>query len=194
MAVPALDLRKSALVVWDMQEAIAARAYNRAAIVASICELLDGYRSRQLPIVYSQHTTLPNGWANPAMARSMERRGVPAGRFRLTPGAQDWQILTELAPSHDELVLAKTSASFFVGTPLESLLRFRGVETLILAGVSTEGGILSTARHATNLGFHPVVVEDGVGSMSAERQALVLAALREFCDVETTASILARLD
>ena len=193
MVVPVLDLRKSALVVWDMQEAIASRAYNRAEIVPRIRELLDGYRSRRLPIVYSQHTTLPDEWANPAMVRSMERRGVPAGSFRLTPGASEWRILSELAPGPDELVLSKTAASFFVGTPLDSLLRFRGVQSVVLTGVSTDGGILSTARHATNLGFHPVVVEDGVGAMTSERQAPALAELREFCDIETAASILSRL-
>ncbi len=193
MALEPLDLRRSALVVWDMQYGIAGRASNRAEMVPKIAELLAAYRSRQLPVTYSQHTTVPDRWANPSMVRSMARRGIPPGGFRLAPGTHEWEILTEVAPRPDELVLAKTTPSFFVGTPLESLLRFRGVETLVLTGVSTEAGILGTARHAVNLGFHPLVAEDAVGSPTPEGNAEALRTLRAMCDVEPTASIVARL-
>jgi biuret amidohydrolase len=193
MAEPPLDLRRSALVVWDMQRAIAGRATNRDQIVLRIKVLLAHYRARKLPVVYSQHTTPPPEWANPSMQRSMARRGIAPGSFRLAPGAPDWEILPELAPLPDELVLPKTSPSFFVGTPLEAMLRFRQVETLVLTGVSTEAGILGTARHAATLGFHPLVVEDAVGSSTEEGNAEALRALTALYDVETTESILARL-
>lgn len=176
-----------------MQGGIAGRAFNRAEIVPKIATLLAAYRARQLPVVFSQHTTLPPGWSNPAMARSMALRGVPAGSFRLAPGVPEWQILPEVAPLADELVLPKATPSFFVGTPFEALLRFRGVDTLVLTGVSTDAGILGTARHGVNLGFLIDVVEDAVGSMSPEGQAAGLTALRQFCDVEPSAAVLARL-
>jgi len=193
MAVTPLDLSRSTLIVWDMQNGIGAMAFNRSEIVPRIAALRAAYRARGLPVVYSQHTTLPERWANPAMARSMERRGMRPGSFRLTPGSAEWAILPELAPADDELVLPKTTPSFFVGTPLESLLRFRGIDTLVLTGVATEAGILGTARHAVNLGFHPLVVEDAVGSRSAEGHEGGLAALRAFCDVEPSSSVLGRL-
>jgi biuret amidohydrolase len=53
--------------------------------------------------------------------------------------------------------------SAFVGTPLEIVLRDRGVTTLILVGAVLEIGIEPTARHAADLGFLPVVVEDACG-------------------------------
>lgn len=193
MSVEPLDLRSSALVVWDMQHGIAGRAYNRAEIVPRIAELLTAYRARRLPIVFSQHTTPPEAWANPSMARGMQRRGLPLTGFRLVPGSAEWEILSEVAPRADELVLAKTTPSFFVGTPLESMLRFRRIESLVLTGVSTERGILETARHALTLGFHPLVVEDACGSMSPETQSGALTLLRSMCDVETVASVVARL-
>jgi nicotinamidase-related amidase len=193
MALEPLDLRRSVLVVWDMQHAIAERAFNRAEMIPRATELLAAYRSRGLPIVYSQHTTLPEAWVNPAMARSMIRRGLPAGSFRLAPGTPEWGILPELQPRTDEIVLAKFSPSFFVGTPLESMLRYRDIQTLVLLGVSTEGGILGTAQHAAQLGFHPLVVEDGVGSMTAEGHAEGLRLLRARFDLETAASVLDRL-
>jgi nicotinamidase-related amidase len=193
MALEPLDLRRSALVVWDMQNAIGARASNRAEMVPKIAELLAAYRARKLPVVYSQHTTLPEGWGNPSMERSMVRRGRPPGSFRLSPGSTEWEIVPELTPQPEELVLAKTTPSFFEGTPLGALLRFRKVETVVLTGVSTDAGILGTARHAINLGFHPLVVEDAVGSMTPEGHAEGMRALRAMCDVETTAAVLQRL-
>lgn len=193
MDVPPLDLKSSALVVWDMQQGIAGRAYNRDEIVPRIKVLLTQYRIRHMPVIYSQHTTLPGPWANPSMARSMARRGMPAGSFQLGPGNPAWEILPELAPGADELVLAKTTPSFFVGTPLEQLLRFRAITTLVLTGVSTDAGIMGTARHASTLGFHPLVVDDGVGAMSPEAQTVALQQLRGLYDVESAASLVARL-
>ncbi len=193
MTVAPLDLDRSALVVWDMQPGIAGRAFNRADIVPRIAALLAAYRARRLPIVFSQHTTPPEGWENPAMVRGMARRGIPPGGFRLTRGQPEWEILAEVAPKPEELVLPKTTPSFFVGTPLESMLRFRRIETLVLTGVSTEAGIAGTARHAANLGFHTIVVEDACGSGAPEAHEAAIAQLRAAGDVETTAGILGRL-
>ncbi len=193
MELPPLSLESSALVVWDMQLGIAGRAFNRSEIVPRIKVLLAQYRIRKLPIVFSQHTTPPPEWANPAMGRSMARRGMAPGGFRLAPGIPEWEILPELTPLPDEVVLSKTTPSFFVGTPLEEMLRFRHVETLVLTGVSTEAGILGTARHASTLGFQPLVVEDAVGSMTPEGNEAALGQLRGLYDVEPTAAIIARL-
>jgi nicotinamidase-related amidase len=193
MSLDPLDLRRSALIVWDMQGGIAGRASNRAEIVPRIKVLLAQYRARGLPVVYSQHTTPPVEWANPSMARSMSRRGVAPGAFRLAPGVPEWEILPELAPLPSELVLAKTTPSFFVGTPLEAMLRFRNLDVLVLTGVSTEAGILGTARHASTLGFHPLIVEDAVGSMTPEGNTAALAQLRAMYDVESTESVVGRL-
>jgi nicotinamidase-related amidase len=193
MTLEPLDLRSSALIVWDMQLGIAGRASNREEIVPRIKVLLAQYRAHGLPVVFSQHTTPPLEWANPSMTRSMVRRGIPPGSFRLAPGLPEWAILPELAPLPDELVLPKTTPSFFVGTPVEEMLRYRKIETLVLTGVSTEGGIMGTARHAATLGFHPLVVEDAVGSMTKEGNDEALRVLRAICDVETTEQLLGRL-
>jgi nicotinamidase-related amidase len=193
MGVEPLDLRRSALIVWDMQNGIASRASNRAEIVPRIKVLLAQYRAHHMPVVFSQHTTLPDGWANPTMARAMARQGMPPGSFRLAPGEPAWEILPDLAPLPTEPVLSKTAPSFFVGTPFESMLRFRGIDTLVLTGVSTERGIMGTARDAATHGFFPLIVEDGVGSMTPEGNAAALEQLKTFADVESAAAIVARL-
>ncbi len=73
------------------------------------------------------------------------------------PDASHSQLVEELKPAAGEPVFDKLAMSAFVGTPLDVVLRDRGVATLILVGAVLEIGIEPTARHAADLGFLPVV-------------------------------------
>ena len=73
------------------------------------------------------------------------------------PGS--WGELT-LKPGPGEPVLVKQYASAFFGTPLASTLHVAGVDTLVIAGVSTSGCVRATAMDALNCGFRPQVVRE----------------------------------
>jgi nicotinamidase-related amidase len=79
------------------------------------------------------------------------------------PDAPHTAIVDELGPADGEPVFDKLGMSALVGTPLEAALRDRGVTTLVLVGAVLEIGIEPTARHAADLGFLPVVVDDACG-------------------------------
>ena len=68
----------------------------------------------------------------------------------------------------------KLGMSAFVGTPVEAVLHDRAVTTPVLVGAVLEIGIEPTARHAADLGFLPVVVDDacGIVDLSAAQRAL----------------------
>jgi nicotinamidase-related amidase len=68
-----------------------------------------------------------------------------------------------LAPRSGETVIVKQYASAFFGTSLASTLRTAGVDTILVAGVSTSGCIRATALDACQNGFIPIVVADAVG-------------------------------
>ena len=68
-----------------------------------------------------------------------------------------------LAPLPGEVVLTKQYASGFFGTSLASTLTSHGVDTLVIAGVSTSGCVRATALDACQHGFVPVVVREAVG-------------------------------
>jgi nicotinamidase-related amidase len=93
------------------------------------------------------------------------------------PDSNHTQLVEELKPAADEPVFDKLAMSAFVGTPVESVLRDRGVTTLILVGAVLEIGIEPTARHAADLGFLPVVVEDACGVVEPEAAGRSLASL-----------------
>lgn len=73
------------------------------------------------------------------------------------------QILPELAPREDEVVVTKQYASAFFGTSLASTLTFMGVDTVVVMGYSTSGCVRASAVDALQHGFVPVVVRDACG-------------------------------
>jgi nicotinamidase-related amidase len=73
------------------------------------------------------------------------------------------QIAAELAPAAGQPVFDKLGMSALVGTPVEAVLRDRGMTALVLVGAVLKIGIEPTARHAADLGFLPVVVDNSCG-------------------------------
>ena len=145
-------------------------------------------------MIYSQHTGLPYEYMSKGTIASLRKRGFdPKSQGFMLEGSRDWQIVDELSPAKDDLVVRKHTASFFVGTYLDQLLRNRGVDTLVLVGVSTEAGIEGTARHASYLGYLPVVVEDAVGSSNREAHEAALGLMRRMFTVQTTEATLESL-
>jgi nicotinamidase-related amidase len=192
---PEVSLRNAALIVWDMQNGIARRAFNYGEIVGNVKLLVDAAHRCQTPVIYSQHTGLPSKYLSKYFQYSLKRRGIdPSKSSFMVEGSEEWKVVNELTPSEDDLVLKKHTASFFVGTILEQVLRSRNVESLILSGVSTEGGIEGTARHGANLGFIPMIAQDAVGSFEQKPHEGMLEIMRRVFEVETTSTIIKNME
>lgn len=188
-----LDPGRTALVVWDMQNGIGARAHGVDECVAKIRDLLGAARAASVLVVYSRHTAPPLELTSAAALRSlMKRQNVadPAdAKAFMQAGTADVEIMSAVAPRAGEAVIEKSTPSFFVGTPFELRLRARDIRTIVLAGVATEQGIEMTARHALTLGFFAVVAEDACASFTAAGHEMGLAYLRTAVDVVRTAEI-----
>ncbi len=187
------DPSRTALVVWDMQAGIGARAHNLAQLLPAIRALLDAARASGAFVVWSRHVAPPIELTAPAGLRALMKRQNVNDPAQVTPfmqaGTPDVEIVPALDPRPDEPIIEKSTPSFFIGTPLELRLRARGIETLVLAGVATEQGIEMTARHALALGLFAIVAEDAVGSFSLAGHELGLAYLRTAVDVVPAAEI-----
>ena len=77
------------------------------------------------------------------------------------------EICDELAPAPGDVVIRKRFASAFFETPLRSILGERGVDSVLIAGLSTSGCVRATAVDAVQSGFIPLVVRDAVGDRAA---------------------------
>jgi maleamate amidohydrolase len=99
-----------------------------------------------------------------------------------------------LATADGEPVVTKQHASAFAGTSLAATLRARGVDTVVVAGVSTSGCVRATATDALAAGFRPIVVADACADRSAARHEHNLADLdAKYADVVDLADALTHL-
>jgi nicotinamidase-related amidase len=89
-------------------------------------------------------------------------------------GSEASEIVPELAPTADDLVVEKFSMSALSGTTLDFALRDCGAVNLVIVGIALEIGIEPTVRSATDLGYVPVVLTDacGWGNKAAGERAL----------------------
>lgn len=196
MSLSELFLRKSALIVWDMQEGIARRAVAVDDITPNIRALAGAARQRHLPVIYSQHFSLPLEAESDVFIRTQLRRLPSVDASSLTPlslpGTKACELLPEIAPLSGDIVLPKLRASFFVDSPFRNVLASAGVDVIVLTGVATNRGILSTAADAVNYyGIFPVVISDATSAFTKEDHALGLTQLRDIADVCTTREVLA---
>jgi nicotinamidase-related amidase len=172
---------RAAVLVYDAQVGILAHVRDRPLVLSQIRAVIDSARRAAVPVVYVRHVSVPPshmgvGALRTAMAwQRVERAQDVQSSF--PPDANHTQLVDELKPAAGEPVFDKLTMSAFVGTPLEIVLRDRGVTTLILVGAVLEIGIEPTARHAADLGFLPIVVEDACGVVELGAAERSLASL-----------------
>lgn len=95
----------------------------------------------------------------------------------VAPGSPKMQFHPDFKPESDDIVVVKDRYSSFLGTELESLLRGRGIETVVVTGLVTDLCVSSTARDAFQLDFHTITLGDCTATGSRNRQDVGLETL-----------------
>lgn len=178
---------KQALMVIDVQNVYFTdelRVTHPQGTFANILEAMDGAARAGVPVIVVQHSA-PSG-----------------GGF--ARGSSGWELHPEIAKRKQDLLVEKTLPGSFTGTPLESWLRERGIDTVVIAGYMTQMCCDTTSRQAVHLGFNAkflsdatgtLAISNAAGSVTAEelhRAILVTQAMR-FAKVLTTRAWLAEL-
>ena len=167
----ALNAADTALVLIDLQQGIAAmpvQPHSVATVVGNAAKLAARFRELGAPVVLVS-VAFPVG---PAALRpdADAVMTLPA----TMPAGWD-QIVQELTPEADDILVTKRQWGAFYGTGLDLQLRRRGIKTIVLAGIATNIGVESTARDAYERGYHQVIVEDACSAMSAEMHEFAFA-------------------
>jgi nicotinamidase-related amidase len=184
------------LVLWDLQNALVNAIFNKEEFLRSIKSLADAARKHLVPLVYTRITPLPPRFASAWTTYvRMKRAGVDSpdklGPW-MQPGTPEAEIQSSLLPLDGDVVLSKHTASIFIGTPFENMMRNADITTILFTGISTEIGIDSSARDASNRGFCTVVVSDCVSSSDRQMHEFSLATLPRACLVRPSADIVAQ--
>jgi nicotinamidase-related amidase len=157
-----------ALVVYDMQVGIVRQLPDGAEVTRAVASVLGAARSRGFRVFFTRHMSLPNevsGVSQLRTAKAWQRvRTVAEVKPSFPRDSPQFQIVRELEPRPTEAVLDKITMSAFVGTPLDIALRDCGLLAFAILGIALEVGIEPTVRHATDLGYVPVIVADACGS------------------------------
>jgi nicotinamidase-related amidase len=161
-----LDPKKTALVLIDLQNGIVARQtapYSTAEVVRNGNRLAQAFRARGATVVYIR-VEMANMLQLPVDEPMRDPNAPP-------PPAAASELAPDAGFQAGDLLITKRHWGAFAGTELEHTLRQRGVDTVVLGGISTNIGVESTARQGVGLGFAFVIVEDAcTTNMGAEAQ------------------------
>lgn len=160
----ACDPRRMALVVYDMQVGVVGQIRGAEEVVDKVTRVIDAARAGGFRIFYLRHMSVPKEIAGVAQLRTamawQRVNHVAEVRPVFLRDSPEFALVPELSPAPSEMIFDKIGMSAFVGTPLDIVLRDCGVDFFAIVGVAMEVGIEPTVRHATDLGYLPVVVAD----------------------------------
>ena len=153
--------QRTALVMIDLQEANMAHHHEPLSsreVVDQSLRLIDAARAAGALVIHVRTSFLPDesDSVQPLLIEKM-RAARPAR-------AENWdQLVPEVAPQPNEPIIVKRSWNAFHGSDLDLQLRRHGIETVVMAGMSTNYGVEGTARAAYDH-YYNVVFADGAMS------------------------------
>jgi biuret amidohydrolase len=165
--------------------------------------LLSAWRAAGLLVIHTREGHRPD-LSDLSPAKKLRGRSKmsigdagPMGRI-LVRGEPGHDIIPELYPLSSEPVIDKPGKGAFFGTDLHAILQNRGIQKLVVTGVTTEVCVNTTVREANDRGYECLVLEDCVGSYFPEFQEMGLKMIKAqggiFGWVSDSARILAALE
>lgn len=156
--------------------------------------LLEAFRSAGREVIYTRHGALLSDGRDMIARRRLRDRDSITSTEKPTlwsRGSFEHEVIADLAPLEDELVIDKNASSPFNGTGIDQLLRNLGLETLVMVGMATDMCVETTARDAADRGYNVIVVEDAVATFFPEHHRAALSALaRVYTQVWSTERVI----
>ncbi len=165
--------RTSALLVMDYQPGILGRVADAAALVARAADAIATVRRAGGHVGYVRVAFADADIAAFSPRNKMAAHIAAAGAA-MHADAPETQIDARIAPQPGDIVVRKTRVGAFSTTDLAAQLAARGVTTLILAGVSTSGVVLSTVRDAADHDYRLLVLADACADFDDEVHRVLL--------------------
>jgi nicotinamidase-related amidase len=169
---PALDPEHMALLVMDFQRGVVERIAESDALLTRVQQAIVDVRDHGGTIAYVRVAFTEADWAaippaNAIFSRVRENR-------QMHDEDPSTAIVDQLAPQPGDIVVRKTRVGAMSTTDLDRQLRDRGIDTLVLAGLSTSGVVLSTLIEAADRDYRLYVLSDGTDDPDPETRDVLL--------------------
>jgi nicotinamidase-related amidase len=156
-------------------------------VVPAVRRLQAAFRDAGMEVIHVKTQSLTQDGRDRSLTAKLHGTHIP-------PGDREGDILDEIAPVGDEIVIAKSCPGVFNGTNIEYLLRNLGIATLVVGGVVTGSCVELAVRDAADRGFRVVLVEDATASWSQQMQDSAIEGMRDrSATVMTSDDVIARV-
>ena len=176
------DLEKTALLIIDMQrdfcefggfgEALGNDITPTKSIIPTVKQILDAARDKNMFVIHTREGHRPDmSDVPPAKKRRSKAIGEDGPMGRILIRGEYWHdIVEELTPIDGEVVLDKPGKGAFYQTDLHLILQNKGIESLIVCGVTTHVCVHTTIREANDRGYECLMMEDGTATFDPRDQ------------------------
>ncbi|MDP4989856.1 MAG: cysteine hydrolase [Marivita lacus] len=196
-----IDPKRTALLTIDLQNDFLhpEGAYGRAgqtaeaitALPARIKPVVDALRAKGGTYISAQFTLVPGPNDEPLIAPHLKELRPFLGKGDFAPGKFGHALVDTLAPA--DYTIEKVAYSALYQTRLEYILRALEIDTLIIGGIVTNGGVASTVRDAHLRNLHTILLSDGCAAFKQEVHDATLLSLASVCPNVTCAEMVDRL-
>ena len=196
-----IDPKRTALLTIDLQNDFLhpEGAYGRAgqtaeaitALPARIKPVADALRAKGGTYISAQFTLVPGPNDEPLIAPHLKELRPFLGKGDFAPGKFGHALVDPLAPA--DYTIEKVAYSALYQTRLEYILRALEIDTLIIGGIVTNGGVASTVRDAHLRNLHTILLSDGCAAFKQEVHDATLLSLASVCPNVTCAEMLETL-
>lgn len=188
-----IERTRAALLVIDVQngtfgpqDALTRPEFHRAAtlrVIPNIAALIEAFRSAKLEIVYTVIEDLTADGRDRSLDYKLSQMGF-------AKGSSEAQVVPELAPKGDEIVLPKTSSSVFNSTTLDYVLRNIGIEDVFVTGVLTDQCVDHAVKDGADRGYYMTCITDACTAETEARHVAALECFEGYCRMMRTADVL----
>ena len=194
-----LEKEKSALLVIDMQDEFVKPGWASTWIpeatrqVPRIKKMIEKCRENSIPVIYTVFSNTHSYFDRPRFGNEMpiqyQNLGSNPEWFR------NGDIWEELKPQKDEIVIHKPSYGAFYDTPLETILKHMGKDTIIISGTLTNCCCGTTARQGYERGYKVIFGSDITSTYTKEMQEAEMGILRlAFAKVQSSIEIINEIE
>ena len=185
MSIETMDPKRTGLLTIDLQNDFLHPdgAYGRAgqgaeaitALPSRIKPVVDALRAKGGTYFSAQFTLVPGPGGEPLIAPHLKKLRPFLTKGDFAPGGFGHSLVDELAPA--DYTVEKVAYSAFYQTRLEYIMRALGIDTLIIGGIVTNGGVASTVRDAHLRNIETILLSDGSAAFKDDVHEATLISL-----------------